>query len=127
MLGGIFILTALIVLPIIAIYLVHRKDYDEFLQGLTVVLGIVCILTGLCMLVAIPFSRNIDRRNLQDFEETRQTIRNLRTDNTSGLERVQLADTIIEKNNWLKSLQYDNHHYWDLWTVDEVDLVKPIR
>lgn len=81
----------------------------------------------LISVVTIPFERMKSRGFMFKYESVRSTVDQARSGEISDIERAAIQNKIIETNSELASLQYWNTTILDIWHVDDVMDLKPIK
>ena len=116
------ILIILAICAVIGIPFWNNLKYDWISFLLTVVCGGMFIV-GIIML---PINRLNVNSEIIKFQTTENTIK-LARENNNELEKAAIQSNIIEKNNWLASIQYYNQSIFDIWIPDEVMNLKPLK
>ena len=112
-LAGVFLLSALW----------YKYDiYAELPAALWLLSGGLLFVAG----VSLPLNRMGVHGDLVRFEATLATIEAARNDQQTW-ESAALQQEVVSANRWLANAQYWNHTIFDIWILDAVDELTPIR
>lgn len=113
----------------IAILLLILNDrYQWGAEGVIIILIVIFFIAFAFNMFCLATGKTSTRADIKRFEAVRNTIEQQRNDSLSVYERVQITQTIIEKNEWLAGEQYWANTLWLNWFYDKSILnVKPIK
>lgn len=96
---------------------------EDFISILLIVFPSVALFMAIIM---APIVRYDNQSKIIKFQETKQTIINIRQKGAE-VEKAALVHKIIEANRWLASAKYWNKGIWDLYYPDEVMELEPLE
>jgi len=130
--GGSKMILIIILVAIIGGVLIFRKRHNIMFGSkhdtwTCVTLFMSCILLGI-MLLCIPLIRMSVRNDIIKFNTTNKTLNNARQNKTSDIERAAILKDVINRNNFLITIQYWNKNLiTDIFIPDEIDNLKPME
>ena len=104
-----------------------QYDIIEFIGIMVMVFGGVLILISL---VALPVNRAGTRTWMVEYDATKATLQDFRsqgTDTVSSLERATLINKVIEINRDLVSAQYWSEGVFEFYWPKEIRELKPLK
>lgn len=110
---------SLLITSLLSLFMLAYTDYEQKQKCI-----IVCIIFVIAMIGGMYIGCLSERDNCQNFLVTyptfKQTIEDCLSNNTYGLERLELVEQAIELNEQLASYQYDCQHWWGFNIDDDV-------